>query len=171
MNKTRTNVNGVYTPAIRYTFNDGTNTSVIIANNTSHRDIETNPSETPMGTAITTTIPRSTTTAITTTSVKTTTGVVDQMVPGPEKEKVEMKSNDIDMVLGRETTRKMHSPSPSFSSSPSSSRSTTEGDGDWLNSTMNRIFNEREPVNASISSSWREHERLVNATSDEDLPF
>ena len=132
---------------------------------------ETNPSETPMGTAITTTIPRSTTTAITTTSVKTTTGVVDQMVPGPEKEKVEMKSNDIDMVLGRETTRKMHSPSPSFSSSPSSNRSTTEGDGDWLNSTMNRIFNEREPVNASISSSWKEHERLVNATGDEDLPF
>lgn len=126
---------------------------------------ETNPSETPMGTAITTTIPRSTTTAITTTSVKTTTGVVDQMVPGPEKEKVEMKSNDIDMVLGRETTRKMHSPSPS------SNRSTTEGDGDWLNSTMNRIFNEREPVNASISSSWKEHERLVNATGDEDLPF
>ena len=132
---------------------------------------ETNPSETPMGTAITTTIPRSTTTAITTTTVKTTTGVVDQMVPGPEKEKVEMKSNDIDMVLGRETTRKMHSPSPSFSSSPSSNRSTTEGNGDWLNSTMNRIFNEREPVNASISSSWKEHERLVNATGDEDLPF
>lgn len=131
---------------------------------------ETDHSETPMGTAITTTIPRSTTTAITTTSVKTTTGVVDQMVPGPEKEKVEMKSNDIDMVLGRETTRKMHSPSPSFSS-PSSNRSTTEGDGDWLNSTMNRIFNEREPVNASISSSWKEHERLVNAAGDEDLPF
>lgn len=133
---------------------------------------ETDPSETPMGTAITTTIPRSTTTAITTTSVKTTTGVVDQMVPGPEKKKVEMKSNDIDMVLGRETTRKMHSPSPSFfSSSPSSNRSTTEGDDDWLNSTMNRIFNEREPVNVSIKSSWSEHERLVNETGDEDLPF
>lgn len=42
MLKNRTNVNGVYTPAIRYTFNDGTNTSVTIANNTNHRDIESN---------------------------------------------------------------------------------------------------------------------------------
>ena len=133
---------------------------------------ETDPSETPMGTAITTTIPRSTTTAITTTSVKTTTGVVDQIVPGPEKENIKMKSSDIDMVLGRETIQKMYSPSPSFfSSSPSSNRSTTEGDDDCLNSTMNRIFNEMEPVNVSIKSSWSEHERLVNATGDEDLPF
>lgn len=136
---------------------------------------ETDPSETSMGTA--TTIPRSTTTTIprSTTSVKTTTGVVDQMVPGPEKKKVEMKSNDIDMVLGRETTRKMHSPSPSFSSFPPSSTDSVQGtricmatDGEWLNNSMNEIFNENAPDNNTAKCIKRWEKRK---SGDDDLPF
>lgn len=39
MNKVRSNVNGVYTPTMKYTFDDGTNTSVLISNNVNHRDM------------------------------------------------------------------------------------------------------------------------------------
>ena len=38
MNKTRTKVNGVYTPTMKYTFDDGTNTSITIANNVDHKN-------------------------------------------------------------------------------------------------------------------------------------
>ena len=38
MNKTRTNVNGVYTPTMKYTFDDSTNTSITIANNVDHKN-------------------------------------------------------------------------------------------------------------------------------------